>query len=142
MWTAWPVCATSDLSTAVRSLQEFDTSGDGNPFMVVWGQVVLILYIAVVNILIMSLLIAVITHAYNPDSIKAHAIVMQAGSTLHYDFHGKAQQQQHHHQLLMCTHHNATDASYVCLSSVQSNCATNMLPAATVSVASCLPNIG
>jgi hypothetical protein len=72
-------------------LQEFDSSGngDGNPFMVVWGQAVLILYIAVVNILIMSLVVAVITHAYNPESVKAHAIVMQAESTFHYDFHGE-----------------------------------------------------
>lgn len=52
--------------------QEFDSSGSGddNPFMAVWGQAVLILYIAVVNILIMSLVVAVITHAYNPESVQ------------------------------------------------------------------------
>jgi hypothetical protein len=72
-------------------LQEFD--GRGNPFMVVWGQAVSLLYIVVVNILIMSLVVAVITHAYNPESVKAHAIVMQAESTFQYDFHGKAQWQ-------------------------------------------------
>jgi hypothetical protein len=58
--------------------------------MVVWGQAVSMLYILVVNILIMSLVVAVITNAYNPESIKAHAIVMQAETTLQYDFHGKS----------------------------------------------------
>jgi hypothetical protein len=58
--------------------------------MVVWGQAVCVLYIVVVNILIMSLVVAVITHAYNPESVKAHAIVMQAESTFQYDFHGEA----------------------------------------------------
>lgn len=69
--------------------QEFDGSGDGNPFMVVWGQAVLILYIVLVNILIMSLVVAVITNAYNPDMVKAQAIVMQAETTFQYDFHGE-----------------------------------------------------
>jgi hypothetical protein len=69
--------------------QEFDSSGDGNPFMVVWGQAVLILYIVLVNILIMSLVVAVITNAYNPDSVRAQAIVMQAETTFQYDFHGE-----------------------------------------------------
>lgn len=61
--------------------------------MVVWGQAVSLLYIVIVNILIMSLVVAVITHAYNPESVKAHAIVMQAESTFQYDFHGKARRQ-------------------------------------------------
>jgi hypothetical protein len=72
-------------------LQDFDNRG--NLFMVVWGQAVSLLYIVVDNILIMSLVVAVITHAYNPERIKAHAIVMQAESTFHYDFHGKARRQ-------------------------------------------------
>jgi hypothetical protein len=71
------------------TLQDFDTSGDGNPFLAIWGQAVFCFYVAVVNILIMSLLVAVITHAYNPESVKAHAVVMQADSTFHYDFHGE-----------------------------------------------------
>jgi hypothetical protein len=69
--------------------QEFDSKD--NAFMVVWGQAVCVLYIVVVNILIMSLVVAVITHAYNPESVKAHAIVMQAESTFQYDFHGESQ---------------------------------------------------
>lgn len=68
--------------------QEFDSSGDGHPFMAVWGQVVETIYIIFVNILIMSLVVAVITNAYNPDNVKAHAIVMQAETTFQYDFHG------------------------------------------------------
>jgi hypothetical protein len=75
-----------------RALQDFDRSSNCNPFLAVWGQAVLWLYVAVVNILIMSLLVAVITHAYNPESVKAHAVVMQAESTFHYDFHGAQQQ--------------------------------------------------
>jgi hypothetical protein len=71
------------------ALQEFDDSGGGNPFLAVWGQAVLILYYTVVSILIMSLLVAVITHAYNPESVNAHSLVMQAESTFHYDFHGE-----------------------------------------------------
>ncbi|WIA32448.1 hypothetical protein OEZ86_003270 [Tetradesmus obliquus] len=71
-------------------LAEFDDAGDGNPFLVVWGQAVTIVYIAVVSILIMSLLVAVITNAYNPESVQAHALVMQAESTFHYDFHAAA----------------------------------------------------
>jgi hypothetical protein len=70
-------------------LQEFDGSGKGNPFMIVWGQTVLILHIVLVNILIMSLVIAVITNAYNPEMVKAQAIVMQAETTFQYDFHGE-----------------------------------------------------
>ncbi|WIA32447.1 hypothetical protein OEZ86_003269 [Tetradesmus obliquus] len=68
-------------------LSEFDDAGDGNPFLVVWGQAVTIVYIAVVSILIMSLLVAVITNTYNPESVTAHAVVMQAESTFHYNFH-------------------------------------------------------
>jgi hypothetical protein len=58
--------------------------------LVVWGQAVLIVYVAVVSIPIMSLVVAVITNAYHPESVKAHALVMQAESTFHYDFHGEA----------------------------------------------------
>uniref|UniRef100_A0A383WLY0 Ion transport domain-containing protein n=1 Tax=Tetradesmus obliquus TaxID=3088 RepID=A0A383WLY0_TETOB len=68
-------------------LSEIDDAGDGNPFLVVWGQAVTIVYIAVVSILIMSLLVAVFTNTYNPESVTAHAVVMQAESTFHYDFH-------------------------------------------------------
>jgi hypothetical protein len=72
-------------------LQDFDDSSHNNPFLAVWGQAVLCFYVAVVNILIMSLLVAVITHAYNPESVKAHTVVMQAESTFHYDFHSEQQ---------------------------------------------------
>ena len=68
-------------------LQDFDVVD--NPFLQIWGQVVLLLYIALVSVLIMSLVIAVITHAYNPESVQTHAIVMQAESTFHYEFHGE-----------------------------------------------------
>lgn len=60
-----------------------------NPFLRIWGQVVMVLYIVLVSVLIMSLVVAVITHAYNPHSVQTHAIVMQAESTFHYDFHGE-----------------------------------------------------
>ena len=77
------------LAFCLLLMQEFDDAGDGNPFLVVWGQAVTIVYIAVVSILIMSLLVAVIRNAYNPKSVQAHALVMQAESTFHYDFHGE-----------------------------------------------------
>lgn len=70
-------------------MQLFEDAVGDNPFLSAWGQIIMVMYICLVSILIMSLLVAVITHAYNPESVQAHAIVMQAETTFHYDFHGE-----------------------------------------------------
>ncbi|WIA28220.1 hypothetical protein OEZ86_010778 [Tetradesmus obliquus] len=59
-------------------LMEFETHAADNPFLKIWGQVIEILYVGVVNVLLMTLLIAIINHTYQPEFVEKETVVMQA----------------------------------------------------------------
>lgn len=68
-------------------MQDFeDEESHGNVFLETWGQVIIIVYAVIVNILIMTLLVAVITKTYNPESVKAKAVLMGAEAVRYYDW--------------------------------------------------------
>ena len=54
--------------------------------MEVWGQAVVILFGIVVNMLIVSLLVAVITKTYNRQQVSAKAVLVEAEAVSHYDW--------------------------------------------------------
>eukprot|EP00878_Enallax_costatus_P044763 GHUV01053498.1.p1 GENE.GHUV01053498.1~~GHUV01053498.1.p1 ORF type:complete len:690 (+),score=153.21 GHUV01053498.1:831-2900(+) len=58
----------------------------GSPFLEIWGQVVVILFGVIVNILIVSLLVAVITKTYNREQVNAKAVLVEAEAVRHYDW--------------------------------------------------------
>lgn len=70
------------------ALQEFSKPDEshGNAFLEVWGQVMIVLFGVVVNILIVSLLVAVITKTYNREQVNAKAVLVEAEAVRHYDW--------------------------------------------------------
>ncbi|WIA08146.1 hypothetical protein OEZ85_007602 [Tetradesmus obliquus] len=59
-------------------LMDFETHAADNPILKIWGQVIEILYVGVVNVLLMTLLIAIINHTYQPEFVEKETVVMQA----------------------------------------------------------------